>query len=123
MNNNNDDKILQEMDKDLEELNQNENKVNETLDKTNHSKEIFKKLEKHLSPDIPTIKFYDKIKYRGTSVIGVNFQSNKFQNRFYSRTKINELGNKISRGRSIRQTIECVIVSLWLEVWYVFRNW
>ena len=97
MNNNNDDKILQEMDKDLEELNQNENKVNETLDKTNHSKEIFKKLEKHLSPDIPTIKFYDKIKYRGTSVIGVNFQSNKFQNRFYSRTKINELGNKISR--------------------------
>ena len=97
MNNNNDDKILQEMDKDLEEFNENENKVNETLDKTNHNKEIFKKLEKHLSPDIPTIKFYDKIKYRGTSVIGVNFQSNKFQNRFYSRTKINELGNKISR--------------------------
>ena len=60
MNNNNDDKILQEMDKDLEEFNENENKVNETLDKTNHNKEIFKKLEKHLSPDIPTIKFMIK---------------------------------------------------------------
>ena len=53
------------MDKDLEDLNENDNKVNETLDKTNHNKEIFKKLEKHLSPDIPTIKFYDKIKYKG----------------------------------------------------------
>ena len=97
MNNNNDDIIQQEFERDLEEINRNENKVNETLEKTNHNAEIFKKLEKQLSQDEPDIKFYDKIKYRGTSVIGLNFSANKYQNRLYSRTKINEIGNKITK--------------------------
>ena len=97
MNNNNDDIIQQEFERDLEEINRNENKVNETLEKTNHNAEIFKKLEKELSQDEPDIKFYDKIKYRGTSVIGLNFSANKYQNRLYSRTKINEIGNKITK--------------------------
>ena len=99
MNNNydNDDIIQQEFERDLEEILRNENKVNETLEKTNYNNEIFKRLEKELSSSEPTIQFYDKIKYRGTSVIGLNFSANKYQNRFYSRTKINEIGNKISK--------------------------
>ena len=90
-------KIQEEMERDLAEINRNENRVNETLEKTNHNTEIFKKLEKELANDEPDLKFYDKIKYRGTSVIGLNFNANKYQNRFYSRAKINEIGNKISK--------------------------
>ena len=82
--------------KEILEIERNENKINETFEKTNHNKEIIKKLEKHLSSDNPTLKYYDNIKYRGSSVIGLNFYAEKYMNRFYSRRKIDEIGNDIS---------------------------
>ena len=82
--------------KEILEMEHNENKINETFEKTNHNKEILKKLEKHLSTDNPILKYYDNIKYRGSSVIGLNFYAEKYMNRFYSRRKIDEIGNDIS---------------------------
>jgi len=90
-------KLNEEMQRDLEELNEHETKVKEQLEKTNHDKEIIKNLEKHLSKDEPEIVFYNKIKYRGSSLIGLNFSESKYQNRYYSRRKIDEIGNKISK--------------------------
>jgi hypothetical protein len=71
--------------------------ITHTLPSCKCEMDYVKKLEKELSKDEPTIQFYDKIKYRGTSVIGLNFSANKYQNRLYSRTKINEIGNKITK--------------------------
>jgi hypothetical protein len=86
-----------EMEKDLEEINNNETKINKTLEKTNHNKEIINNLQKHLSKDEPVIKYYDDIKYRGSSIISFKFGENKYTNRYYSRDKIDKIGLEISK--------------------------
>ena len=90
-------KLNEEMEKDLEEINRNETKINETLEKTNHNKEIINNLQKHLSKDEPVIKYYDNIKYRGSSIISFKFGENKYTNRFYSRDKIDKIGREMSK--------------------------
>ena len=69
--------INDDMNKDLIELNEKENKIKNNLKSNNYEKDIYDKLEKHLSKDSPIIEFYDKLKYRGANVIGLSFSSNK----------------------------------------------
>ena len=96
MNNQDIQNYNEEDQREILEMEHNDNKINEAFEKTNHNKEILKKLEKHLSTDNPILKYYDNIKYRGSSVIGLNFYAEKYMNRFYSRRKIDEIGNDIS---------------------------
>ena len=93
MNNNND---LLEMQKDVKRMLRTEKQIKKSLKENNYSKNILNKIETHFKNDEPVINFYDKIKYRGTSVIGLNFHSDKYRNRFYSRNKINKIGNDLS---------------------------
>ena len=85
-----------DIDKDLEELNKREEKINKTFEVNNYDDKIVGKLEKHLSKESPNIVFYDKLKYRKNNVIGINFKSDKYENKYYSRNKIEKIANDLS---------------------------
>ena len=91
-----DKKVKDDLDKELEEMNKNEGKINKSFESNKYDNKFLAKLEKHLSDDSPNIVFYDKIKCRGNNVIGINFTSDKFAKRHYSRKKIDDIGNDLS---------------------------
>jgi hypothetical protein len=88
-------KFNQEFDKDFEELNKREGKINNSFEKNNYDNKFLDKLEKHLKDTPPKhIEFYNKLKYRGNNVIGINFKAEKKGQ--YSRKKIEEIANELS---------------------------
>ena len=85
----------EDFDKDFEELNKREGKINNSFEKNNYDNKFLDKIEKHLKDNPPEhIEFYNKLKYRGNNVIGINFKKNKKVQ--YSRKKIEEIANGLS---------------------------
>ena len=89
-------KLNVDFDKDLEELNKREGKINKSFEINKYDDKIVGKLEKLLSKESPNIVFYDKLKYRKNNVIGINFKSDKYENKYYSRNKIEKIANDVS---------------------------
>ena len=78
------------------ELNKKEGKINKNFEINKYDDKIVGKLEKLLSKESPNIVFYDKLKYRKNNVIGINFKADKYENKYYSRNKIQKIADDVS---------------------------
>ena len=116
-------KFNQEFDKDFEELNKREGKINNSFEKNNYDNKFLDKLEKHLKDTPPKhIEFYNKLKYRGNNVIGINFKAEKKGQ--YSRKKIEEIAYDLSHylhEENVRGIMSnAMLISIRLEKWITF---
>ena len=88
---------MQDLERDLRELEKNEKKIKKHLKSKNYSKKLLSKITDKLDKYNPQVKLLDNIKYVGHQILRVKINADKFENKFYSRNKIQKIGNDLSK--------------------------